>query len=320
MTIPSIDTVRAMGLQHSNWNRWGPDDQVGTLNHVTPQHVVRAASCVRTGKRFSLALPFDADGPQRGLGGRFNPIHLMFRDGGDIETGAILDDFYGGKERHFRGTDDMVIMPLQAGTQWDSLSHVVFENKMFNGHAARTVTSKGALKNDIAQARDRIVGRGVLLDIARWRGEECLEPGYAITGADLTACADAAGVEVGTGDFVLVRTGQLAQRRGNWGDYSGGDAPGLGLDSVAWIAEREIAGVATDTWGMEVIPNETPDVFQPMHIILNVHLGLYIGEIFDLEELAADCLADGTYDFMFCAPPLPFTRAVGSPTNPIAIK
>jgi len=317
---PSVETVRKLVTQYSNWGRWGDDDQVGTLNHVTPDDVVRAAGCIRSGKRISLALPFDASGPQTGGFGRFNPIHLMFRDGGDILSGTIVDDFYGGRDRHIRGTDDMIIMPLQSGTQWDSLSHILFEDKMYNGYPAQHVTSKGATRNDIRQAADRTAGRGVLLDVARYKGVAALEAGYAISAEDLAGCAEAQEVEVGRGDFVLVRTGQLEERRGNWGDYAGGSAPGLGFASIPWVAETEIAGLATDTWGMEVLPNETPDVFQPLHCVFIVAMGLYVGEIFDLEELGADCAADGQYDFFFCAPPLPISQGVGSPVNPMAIK
>jgi kynurenine formamidase len=129
-------------------------------------------------------------------------------------------------------------------------------------------------------------------------------------------------VEIRRGDIVLVRTGQMAQCHadGSWGSYAGGSAPGLALDAVPWIAEHEIAAVASDTWGLEVLPNETPDVFQPLHIILIVHMGLLVGEIFDLEGLAADCADDGRYEFLFTAPPLPITGGVGSPVNPLAIK
>ncbi|MGA7271748.1 MAG: cyclase family protein, partial [Acidimicrobiia bacterium] len=106
----------------------------------------------------------------------------------------------------------------------------------------------------------------------------------------------------------------------SWGDYAGGPAPGMGLESVDWVGSRDIAALAADTWGLEVRPNETPDVFQPLHIVFIVHMGLWLGEIFDLDPLADDCSADGVYEFMFCGPPLPFTRAVGSPLNPMAIK
>ncbi|HEY1572486.1 MAG TPA: cyclase family protein [Pseudonocardiaceae bacterium] len=322
MTGPNIDTVRALIARHSNWGRWGPDDERGTLNHVTPEAIAHAATLVRRGHPMSLALPFDEHGPQTGAYNRFNPIHLMTRDGADSVAGTAVRDFYGGRDRYFRGTDDLVILPLQSGTQWDSLAHVVFENKIYNGYGADEVSSKGALRNGVTNAAGGMVGRGVLLDLPRTLGVPWLEPGTAIGRTELDQAAQQAGVTVGRGDFVLVRTGAMAQvrSRGSWGDYVGGPAPGLGLASVDWIAEHEIAAVATDTWGMEVQPCETPDVLLPLHIVLIAHLGLWVGEIWDLEALAADCADDGVHEFLFCGPPLPFTHAVGSPLNPMAIK
>jgi kynurenine formamidase len=319
---PSVETVRALSKQYSNWGRWGDEDQRGTLNHVTPERVAAAAACIRSGKRISMALPMDATGPQvsGGFGGRFNPIHLMFRDGGDISMGTVVDEFYNGRDRHLRGTDDLIIMALQSSTQWDALAHIFFDGHMYNGRTPDAVTSKGATVGSIAQATDQMAGRGVLLDIARVKGVAALEPGYAITAQDLEEAEAAHGVTVGPGDFVMIRTGQMGERKGNWGDYAGGSAPGLGLESVPWIAGRDVAGIAVDTWGMEVLPNQTPDVFQPLHCVFIVAMGLWVGEIFDFEALADDCAEDGQYDFFFCAPPLPFTRAVGSPVNPMAIK
>jgi kynurenine formamidase len=319
---PNIETVRALCRRHSNWGRWGEDDEKGTLNLVTPQHVAAAARLVRRGKTISMALPYDEHGPQTGNLGRFNPIHLMIRDGADVIAGSSVRDFYGGVDKHFRGTDDLIIMPLQSGTQWDAPGHVVFENKIYNGYGAEWVGSKGALKGSVKNACDSMVGRGVLLDVARALDLDWLEPGYPITGADLDAAAEMAGVEVGEADFVFIRTGAMTMARaaGAWGDYAGGDAAGLGLASVDWIASRGVAAVATDTWGLEVRPNETPDTGQPLHIVFISAMGLWLGEIFDLDPLADDCAEDGMYEFMFCGPPLPFTRAVGSPLNPMAIK
>ena len=317
-----INTVVEYSKRHSNWGRWGDEDQRGTLNLVTPEMVTEAAKLIRRGTVISMGLPYDEDGPQSSGSSRFNPIHLMFRDGADALAGTSVRDFYGGSDRHFRGTDDMIIMPLQCGTQWDALGHVVYDGKIYNGYSADQVSSKGAMKNDVARAAGSMVGRGVLLDVPRALGVDALEPGHAIDAADLDRAVEFAGVSVGTGDFVFVRTGAIAtvRQRGSWGDYAGGSSPGLGLGAVDWIAERDVAAVATDTWGMEVLPNETPDVFQPLHIIFIVHMGLWIGEIFDLEPLAADCAGDGVYEFFFCGPPLPFTRAVGSPLNPMAVK
>lgn len=311
-----ISTVRALAAKYRNWGKWGASDELGTLNYITPQKVVAAAALVRRGAVFSLAIPFDTSGPQTGFGGRVNPLHFMLQDGGDILSGA--QDFIPG----LRYCDDAVTMPLQCATQWDALSHIYFDGKMYNDRGPELVTSAGARANSIDKMKDKIVSRGVLLDVPRYRGKEWLQPGEAIYPADLDGAAAQQQVALGTGDIVLIRTGQLAQVRssGNWGTYAGGPAPGLSLTVAEWLAHHEIAGYATDTWGTEVIPNETPDVFQPLHCVAIVNMGMLVGEIFDLEELAADCAADGVYEFLFVAPPLPITGAVGSPINPQAIK
>lgn len=322
MATPNIDSVVDLAKRYTNWGRWGDDDERGTLNLVQPAHIVRAARLVQQGRTISMALPYNEKGPQAGTFNRFNPIHLMTRDGADVVAGTSVRDFYGGNDRYFRGTDDIVIMPLQSGTQWDALSHVVYDGKIYNGYGADQVSSKGAIKNDVTNAANGMVGRGVLLDLPRTLGVDWLEPGRAIGADELAQAERQSGTSVGDADFVFVRTGAMAKVRaeGGWNDYAGGHAPGLGLASVPWIGDKQIAAIATDTWGMEVLPNETPDVFQPLHIILIAHMGLWVGEIFDLEALADDCARDGRYEFLFCGPPLPFTNAVGSPLNPTAIK
>lgn len=312
----SMDDVKALADKYKNWGRWGDDDQLGTLNYITPQKIVDASGLVKQGKVLSLAIPFDDNGPQTGSFGRFNPIHFMLQDGGDVSIGA--QDHLP----NIQYTDDAVTMPLQCATQWDALAHILYRGKMYNGYEAHHVNSTGAKKNGMENAKDKIVSRGVLLDIPRYKGKQWLDPGEAVYPEDLDGAAAMGEVSVGTGDIVLVRTGQIGQVRadGSWGEYSGGSAPGLGVDCAHWICEHEIAGYATDTWGTEVIPNETPDIFQPLHMILIVHAGVLVGEIFDLEGLAEDCASDGVYEFLFVAPPLPITGAVGSPINPQAIK
>jgi kynurenine formamidase len=155
-----------------------------------------------------------------------------------------------------------VIMAPQCGTQWDALGHVVFEDRIYNGSSADQVSSKGAMKNAVTQACGSMVGRGVLLDVARANGLEWLEPGYAIGAEDLDRAAAMAGVEVGPGDHVFVRTGAMTQvrDRDDWGDYAGGDAAGLGLGSVEWIAQHQVGAMATDTWGFEVRQNHGDQV------------------------------------------------------------
>jgi kynurenine formamidase len=201
---------------------------------------------------------------------------------------------------------------------------MIHDNRMYNGFEASWVTSKGALKNDIAAAKTRAIGRGVLLDVARWKGKPWLDPGEIITADDLQGCSRSQAISIGTGDILLVRTGRLgqakAERAWNGFDNARVPSPGLGLQAIPWLYENEIAAVASDNLAVEVLPGEVPEVQVPLHIICLVYMGLTLGEIFDLEELAEDCAADGVYEFQFIGPPLPFTGAVGSPTNPIAIK
>ena len=155
-----------------------------------------------------------------------------------------------------------------------------------------------------------------------------LPDGFAITPEHLDATITAQGesARVGRGDLLVVRTGRLTRARRNiaegrgWGDYAGGDSPGLSFATADWLHGTEIAGVATDTWGFEVRPNEFDVAFQPLHQVAIPNIGLFIGEMWDLDALAADCAADGRYDFWLTAAPLPVTGAVGAPVNPIAVK
>jgi hypothetical protein len=199
----TLEDINATAKRLSNWGRWGADDEIGTLNNVSPKDIVEAARLIRKGKVFSLALNFDNQGPQNGLwGNRFNPIHTMLTSGVDAVAGR--QEAIG-----LRYADDMVTMPLQCGTQWDALGHIFFGEKMWNGYDARLVDSQGAHKNGIEKTKDKMVGRGVLLDVARFKGVPFLEDGYGIGTDELEKCSAAQGVEVGRGDFVIVRTGQM---------------------------------------------------------------------------------------------------------------
>jgi kynurenine formamidase len=317
--VTTIDArqVREWGERYSNWGRWGPDDQRGTLNFITPDRVLAACALPRSGQVISCALPFDSKGPQSGVGGRYNPIHTMIADGGDALAGA-QDHFPGG----FNYADDAISMPLQCGTQWDALSHVFYDGRMYNDRDISLVTSRGARVNAIEQIADGVVGRGVLLDLPRFTKQRWLEDGTRILPEHLDDCAERFGVSIERGDIVLVRTGMLTRclEQKSWKGYCGGAAPGLSVLCARWLHEREIAAVATDTWGVEVIPNETKDCFQPLHMISLRNTGLLLGEIFQLDRLADACAEDGRYSFLFSAPPLPITGAVGSPINPLAIK
>ena len=306
---------------YRNWGRWGADDVLGTLNHLDDAKRAHAAGLVRRGRAISLALEFNEQGPQRGFRGRINPVHYM-RDTG---TDAAADR--QGFPHGFGGADDHVVMPLQAGTQWDGLGHI-YDNKLaWNGRSCTIVNGDGDSVTGIEHMADDFVGRGVLLDVGRVVGEDGMElpDGFAITEEHLRATVEAQGPtsSVRRGDIVLIRTGQLnrVRRNGSWGEYAAGAAPGMSFSTLGWLHRTEIAAAATDTWGFEVRPYEFPDpCMSPLHQIAIPNMGLPLGEMFDLEALGADCEADGVYEFLLVAAPLPVTGAVGAPVNPIAVK
>ncbi|MGK0486071.1 MAG: kynurenine formamidase [Myxococcota bacterium] len=315
-----MEMIKEKSERNKNWGKWGPDDEWGTVNFAGDEERKAAAGLVKRGEVFALGLNFDSDGPQNGLfGGRWNPIHTMLATGTDAVQGKQT---VPGKKYPSQYADDAVSLPLQCGTQWDALGHVFNSDKMWNGYDATLVGSNGAEKNAIHKMRNKMVGRGILLDIARWAGVDSLDDGTAIDAEDLDACAKAQGVEIKRGDFVIYRTGHMERclKNGEWGGYAGGEAPGVSFHTCDWMHDMEIAAICADTWGCEVIPNETDDVFQPWHWIVIPQIGITMGEIFYLKDLANDCANDGVYEFMFVAPPLPITRGVGSPINPQAIK
>jgi kynurenine formamidase len=165
------------------------------------------------------------------------------------------------------------------------------------------------------------VSRGVLLDLARARGVDRLRPGEVIAPADLEAAERAERVRVEAGDVLLVRTGHLSvfTRDADRTAYMK-TMPGLGIGSVEWLHSRSVAAIATDTSAVEVIPFEDPAVPLPVHALCIRDMGLTLGEMFDLDTLAADCARDGAWEFLFSAAPLRVTGGVGSPLNPLAVK
>jgi kynurenine formamidase len=316
--------IAAAAERCSNWGRWGADDVLGTLNHLDDAKRRQGAALVRRGVSFSLSQSFDADGPQKGWRRRTNPIHTMLDTGLDAERGTQ------GFPHGIGGADDVIFMPLQASTQWDGLGHIFDHGRAWNGRSAGdVVTSDGDRVTGIETTASLIAGRGVLLDVGRAVGTDGeLPDGFAITVEHIEATIAAQGPSsrVGRGDLVCVRTGRLTRARQDiaegrgWGDYAGGASPGLSFTTADWLHDTEIAGIATDTWGFEVRPNEFDAAFQPLHQVAIPHIGLFLGEMWDLDVLAADCAQDGVYDFWLTAAPLPVTGAVGAPVNPIAVK
>lgn len=309
---------RAIGKKVSNWNRWGPDDRLGTLNHITAETVARAALLVRTGKMFDLSIPLSNDGPQMGMIGRINPSHLM----------SVTPHDYCHKDRGLRpeGTfaaDDFIYMPLQSVTQWDGLGHFGYDNQLYNGVPAHSVSTLGGSSElSIHQtAAKGIIGRGVLLDIADLKGVDILDAGTVITVADLEEAERRQNVRVGTGDILIIRTGWMRHitRAGDKNIFWNGE-PGLDLSSAEWLQDRSIAALAADNYQVEVgLPDQ--QVYEaPCHAVFIRDMGLTLGELFDLEALAEDCRRDGVWEFMLCATPLKVIGGVGTPITPMAIK
>lgn len=308
MALP--DDVKALAAKVRNWGRWGSDDEIGTINLITDDVVRDAAALVATGKRFALGLPLDQGGPQIGaIPGRTNPLRTML----------MINTPLTGDPSNFCTSDDTVTMGIQACTHWDGLGHVSYDGQLYNGVPASVINEFGANRLGIHNVTT-LVSRGVLLDVARAKGVDRLDGGYAITGADLDAAADMGKVDVRPGDVVLVRTGQMQHFLAGDKMAYGTPAPGPSLQSVQWFRDHDVAAVATDNITFEVFPCEREDALLPVHLLHLVDMGMTQGQNWNLEHLAADCADDGRYAFFLDASPLPFTNGVGAPVQPVAVK
>lgn len=307
-----MEDFRKLGARLSNWGRWDADgqrDERGTTNLLTPERVAAAARLVRHGKVFDLGIPFGRGGPQPGIG-RINPILLVSETGVDQERPGAF---------HF--ADDWVIMPLQSASQWDGLAHVYYDDLLYNGFPAADVTPHGVRHLSIERQSKGIMGRGVLIDVAGHRGVDWLQAGEVITPDELDTVLAAQGTSLHGGDIVAVRTGWRRKflREGDAGAFMSGE-PGLGLACCEWLHQHDVAAVCSDNWAIEALPGEVDGEVLPVHMVLIRDMGMTLGEILDFEELAADCAADGVYEFLLSAPPIKFRRALGSPINPLAVK
>ena len=306
MTDTTVWPHHELGKELSNWGRWGDDDQIGTLNFITQEKLVASAKLVRTGKTIDCGIPFDKDGPFPPGGWRRNPHHLFTllpSDSSYAKDGQIA-------------ADDIIIMGLQASTQWDGLAHVGYDGYFYNGVPAGAVNNfQGASKNDIAKVATKLVSRGVLLDIAGLKGVERMSAGQVISAGDLDAAIRRQGTDVGEGDVVLIRTGHGRLWMKDNAAYGAGE-PGLGLEAGQWLCDRKITLVGTDTWASEAVPHEDPERPFQVHQLLLVRHGIYNLENLDLEDLARDRV----YEFAFVFAPLRLKGATGSPGNPIAVR
>ncbi|MDQ1480080.1 MAG: hypothetical protein QOI44_941 [Actinomycetota bacterium] len=310
--MPLTPELQELARRVSNWGRWGADDQRGTLNLIDSEAVLRGRNAIRTGRLFSLAIPFDQTGPQ------WDSANMPERVNPELRT-YMVNLTFTGDPGDFTTSDDSFRMGSQAATHLDALAHAGYDERLWNDTPASVVSEAGAARLGIEHV-GALATRGVLLDIARLHGVDYFDENYAITGEDLTGAADAAGIAVGSGDAVLVRTGQMHYlRAGDKRRYSF-PSPGLSTKSIEWFRDHDVALVATDTITFEVYPCENPRVFMPVHMIQLRDMGLSQGQNWHLDSLAADCASDGQYDFLLVATPIPLTGAVGAPAAPTAIK
>ena len=288
-----------------NWGRWGKDDERGAANFADADCIKLASSLVRTGKVYSLAIPLQSENVPV-LPPRSAPQHYMRMDGGDYAAGLKRK---GG----FQTSDDYIALGTHTTTHIDALAHVWYDDRLYNDFSANTVRSNGAKHCGIDKLR-HLVGRGVLIDLCAHRNVSHLASGDIVKPEHIEDCAKAQGTDFRQGDILLVRTGWMGvfKKDGREAFFKG--EPGIGRDLAEWIGTKGIAAVGCDNWGVEVIPVEG-DIPGPVHRRLIRDFGIYLMELFDLDELAADRV----HEFLFVAAPLRITGGVGSPLNPLAI-
>lgn len=285
----------------SNWGRWGPDDELGAANLITPARRAAAAALVAEGHTVSLASNAQnyrsADVPC--------PVEWsMVRA---TRTGA--SDTIGYPCIHGPGT-----------THLDAFAHVFFDGRMWNGYDVDGLVTMdgGALKNSILTVKDGLVTRGVLYDIPRLKGVPYLEPGTRITVEDLEAWEAQAGVRVGPGDAFLVRWGRWARQDALGPFDTGREAAGLDNHVIPWLRERDVAIAGWETPGYAPRPEgDLPRT--ALHDFALTILGIQILDRADFQALAEAAAARNRWEFMVTIAPLPIPNGTGSPVNPIAM-
>jgi kynurenine formamidase len=291
----------------SNWGRWGDDDERGSLNHLTPAHRISAAALVRTGETVSLARNLaTAPSPENPY-----PAHHHMLAAGDARDSNGIPGYeaardYVGSDVHGLGV-----------THVDALSHMFVRGEMYGGRPASEVRSDGARSNTVMSMADGVVGRGVLLDIPRLRGADFLENDDLIRRADLEAAEQAEGLQVGTGDIVLVSWGRDVRRRARRGAFDG--MAGLHPDCLEWLHEREVAMLGSDGIS-DPMPGLAIDNWPfPIHQIGITAIGLHLIDNLALAEISRRCADAARWEFLFSMAPLRIERATGCPVNPVAI-
>lgn len=287
-----------------NWGRWGKEDQRGTLNHIGPSEIARAAALVKDGRSISLSRPFPT---QPGTENPRPAQHFMMVTGEDRHAPHIPN---------MEATFDYIGVAFHGlvCTHLDALCHIFREGRMYNGRPASDVRSRGAISNSVMESRDGIVGRGVLLDMPLALEMDYIEPSRPITVEDLEIAERRLGVTVGKGDILTVRIGRDV--RPGRGD---GKIAGLHPHVGGWLHEREVALLGGDGPN-DVMPPDAQAIWtNPIHELCLVGMGMQLMDNLDLERAAKTCAELDRWTFQIVVAPLLIQGATGSPINPIAI-
>lgn len=295
-------TSPAASDERGDWypSPWGPDDERGAANRLTPAKVLEAKSSIEGGKVYQLGRVYRSDMPF--FGKRTYQMRIL-------PVGPFAKNELTAHEGFFSGELD------QVGTQFDALGHIGVGDRYFNGFRRSDLGDQHGLAHLGVEKVGPIVTRGLLIDVAGYKGVERLEGGYEITAADLEGALERQGTEMREGDAVLIHTG--------WGSLWATDSvkfngagPGIGVEAAQHLVDQEIVMVGSDNGGVEVVPNPDPSLAFPVHQLLLTQNGIYILEAIITEELARD----RAYEFAFVFAPLRLKGASGSPGNPIAIR
>ena len=285
----------------SNWGRWGKDDELGTLNLITPEMKIKAAGLAKQGITVSLARDLDK------VESEYNP-HPFEHKTSVVSFGgqAIASDRYAVE---YHGA---------AHTHIDALAHVLHKGRMYNGISADLIRPHGSEKLGIHNMKDGIFTRGLLVDMAWLRGMDFLEPGYAITASDLEAWETKTGITIRTGDALLVRTGRWQRVRQLGPSDLRDGAAGLHASVAKWLKQRDVAVVGSDG-GNDVVPYSVDGVSFPFHVLAVAGLGMPLLDSLDLDALASEALINGRWEFLFIGAPLRVEGGTGAPLNPLAV-
>jgi kynurenine formamidase len=311
--VPSEDEVISYLKTQSNWGRWGAEDELGTINLITPAKRAAAARLVRDGVAVTGARPIVTDiTPDT----TFQVMRFM------VDSGEGRDTASAERLRARRGAGEFIGMVFHGYTvtHIDTPAHFFWEGKLYNGRSCNLITSReGATVEAVELLHDGVVSRGVLLDVARTRGVRWLEPGEGVMAEDLEAAERAAGVRVEAGDILVVRTGYYARRLAEGPAHPlHAGSPGPHAALLPWLKERGVAVWGSDTHN-DVTPTPYPALGSPFHIGALVGLGLWLIDNMNLEDIATACADRGRWEFMLTLAPLRLRNVTGSPVNPIAL-